>query len=62
MDAVFIQPALVEDKLTAAPKKARKLMFTDPFIFHSAAIIQHDSNSPFSAMCLDQAFVLRAFL
>jgi uncharacterized protein len=35
MDAVFIQPALVEDKLTAAPKKARKLMFTDPFIFHS---------------------------
>ena len=35
MDAVFIQPALIEDKLTAAPKKARKLMFTDPFIFHA---------------------------
>lgn len=35
MDAVFIQPALIEDKLTAAPKKARKLMFKDPFIFHA---------------------------
>lgn len=35
MDAVFIQDALLEDKLTAAPKKARKLMFTDPFIYHA---------------------------
>lgn len=37
MDAVFVQPALVEDKLIAAPKKARKLMFADPFIFHAAS-------------------------
>lgn len=35
MDAVFVQAALLEDKLTAAPKKARKVMFTDPFIFHA---------------------------
>jgi hypothetical protein len=35
LDALYIQPALLEDKLTAAPKKARKLMFNDPFIFHS---------------------------
>jgi uncharacterized protein len=35
MDAVFIQAALLEDKLTGAPKKARKLMFSDPFIFHA---------------------------
>ncbi len=35
MDAVFVQAALLENKLTAAPKKARKLMFTDPFIFHA---------------------------
>ena len=35
MDALFIQPALLEDKLTAAPKKARKLMFSDPFIYHA---------------------------
>ena len=37
MDAVFVQDALVEDKLTAAPKKARKLMFADPFIFHAVS-------------------------
>ncbi len=35
MDALFIQQALIEDKLTGAPKKARKLMFTDPFIHHA---------------------------
>lgn len=35
MDAVFVQSALLEDKLTAAPKKARKVMFTDPFIYHA---------------------------
>jgi predicted AAA+ superfamily ATPase len=35
MDALFIQSALLQDKLTAAPKKARKLNFTDPFIFHA---------------------------
>jgi len=35
MDALFIQPALLEDKLTAAPKKARKMVFKDPFIFHA---------------------------
>jgi len=35
MDALFIQYALAEDKLSYAPKKARKLIFTDPFIFHA---------------------------
>ncbi|MFH0726162.1 MAG: ATP-binding protein [Pseudomonadota bacterium] len=35
MDAVFVQAALIEDKLVAAPKKARKVMFTDPFVFHA---------------------------
>lgn len=35
MDALFIQSALIEDKLVGAPKKARKLFFTDPFIFHA---------------------------
>ena len=34
-DAVFIQSALLEKTLTLAPKKARKLMFTDPFIYHA---------------------------
>ncbi|MFO0980630.1 MAG: ATP-binding protein [Planctomycetota bacterium] len=32
MDAVKIIPALEEHSLTAAPKKARKLYFSDPFI------------------------------
>lgn len=35
MDAVYVQAALREDKLTAAPKKARKVIFTDPFIYHA---------------------------
>lgn len=35
MDAVFIQPALLEHSLTGAPKKARKVMFSDPFIHHA---------------------------
>lgn len=35
MDALFIQSALLEDKLTAAPKKGKKLVFTDPFIYHA---------------------------
>lgn len=35
MDVLFIQPALLEDKLTGAPKKARRLMFCDPFILHA---------------------------
>ncbi len=35
MDAVLIQSALLEHKLVGAPKKAKKLWFTDPFIFHA---------------------------
>jgi uncharacterized protein len=35
MDVVFVQPALVEDKLKPAPKKRKKLMFADPFIYHA---------------------------
>ena len=34
MDVVFIQHALIEDKLTYAPKKAKKILFNDPFIYH----------------------------
>jgi hypothetical protein len=35
MDVLFIQSALLEDKLLPAPKKPRKLAFMDPFIFHA---------------------------
>jgi predicted AAA+ superfamily ATPase len=47
MDAVFIQPALVEDKLIAAPKKARKLMFSDPFIFHAVSAWLKPGKDPY---------------
>lgn len=35
MDAIYILSAILEDKKTAAPKKAKKIYFSDPFIFHS---------------------------
>ncbi|MBD3322686.1 MAG: AAA family ATPase [Chitinivibrionales bacterium] len=35
MDTVYIQHALREDKLAAAPKKAKKIHFTDPFILNA---------------------------
>ena len=35
MDVLIIQHALREDRLAAAPKKARKVVFCDPFIFHA---------------------------
>jgi predicted AAA+ superfamily ATPase len=47
MDAVFVQAALMEDKLTASPKKSRKVMFTDPFIFHAVNGWIHQSEDPF---------------
>ena len=34
-DIVTIQSALLEHKLKAAPKKAKKIVFNDPFIFHA---------------------------
>ena len=52
MDAAFIQPALVEDKLAAAPKKARKLMFTDPFIFHAVRYWLSPIDDPYSRQVL----------
>jgi len=35
MDALFIQEPLIEHKLTAAPKKAKRIFFSDPFIYHA---------------------------
>ena len=48
MDAAFVQSALREDKLTAAPKKARKVMFTDPFIYHALQAWINPCKDPFS--------------
>lgn len=47
MDAAFVQPAIDQNRLTAAPKKARKLMFTDPFIFHSVRAWLKPSQDPY---------------
>lgn len=52
MDALFIQPALLEDKLTAAPKKARKLLFADPFIFHAVRAWLLPTGRPFEDQIL----------
>lgn len=47
MDAIYIQQALIEDKLTGAPKKARKLIFTDPFIYHAVRAWLTPCQDPF---------------
>jgi hypothetical protein len=48
MDATFVQAALLEDKLTASPKKAKKLMFADPFIFHAVNSWVKPCKDPFN--------------
>lgn len=52
MDAVFVQHALMEDKLIAAPKKHKKVMFTDPFIFHALNWWINPSKDPFNEQIL----------
>jgi len=47
MDAAIIQLALREDKLTGAPKKARKIHFADPFIFHAVRSWLHNTENPY---------------
>jgi predicted AAA+ superfamily ATPase len=56
MDAILINQALREDRLDAAPKKARKVFFTDPFILHAARAWLQPVASPFA----DQAQPLLA--
>jgi len=50
MDAVFVQYALQMDKRTAAPKKARKVMFTDPFILHAIRSWLQADVQPYESM------------
>ncbi|MCY4342154.1 MAG: ATP-binding protein [Gammaproteobacteria bacterium] len=47
MDAVHVLPALLEDKLAAAPKKAKKLVFSDPFILHAVRAWLTPEANPF---------------
>ena len=48
MDVLRVQPALREDKLAGAPKKARKIGFCDPFIFHAVQSWLHPAKDPFT--------------
>ena len=50
MEAAYVQPAIREEKLTAAPKKAKKVMFTDPFIFHALNAWLNPVNDPFQQL------------
>jgi len=49
MDALFVQYALQMDKLIAAPKKVRKIMFTDPFILHAIRAWLNNSKEPYKS-------------
>lgn len=48
MDVLVVQYALREDRLAAAPKKARKLAFSDPFIFHAVRSWLNPTADPFT--------------
>ena len=49
MDVLIIQHALREDRLAPAPKKARKVVFSDPFIFHALRSWIEPVDDPFAA-------------
>lgn len=52
MDAVYVQAALIEDKLVGAPKKQRKFMFNDPFIYHAIKSWLNSSKDPYAEQIL----------
>jgi len=52
MDAVYVQAALIEDKLVGAPKKQRKFMFNDPFIYHAIRSWLNPTKNPYIELIL----------
>lgn len=52
MDVLFVQYALSENKLVAAPKKARKVLFSDPFISHAVRHWLHPIPNPYEEQIL----------
>ncbi len=46
LDVCFVQYALREHTLTPAPKKSRKVVPTDPFIFHALDAWHRDAHDP----------------
>jgi len=53
MDAFFVQPALVEDRLTGAPKKARKVQPADPFVAHAVRSWLHPAPDAWGVVCAE---------
>ena len=49
MDVLIVQHALREDRLGPAPKKARKVVLSDPFIFHAVRSWLTPVDDPFAA-------------
>lgn len=52
MDVLVVLPALVEHRLSAAPKKARKVVFADPFIYHAVRSWLEPSRDPYQEQVL----------
>lgn len=52
MDVLTILPALMEDRLSGAPKKARKVVISDPFIFHAVRSWLDPTVDPFAERTL----------
>ena len=52
MDAVAVLPAIREDKLGPAPKKAKKLTFCDPFILHAVRAWLEPRSDPYNDQIL----------
>ncbi|MCY4359028.1 MAG: ATP-binding protein [Gammaproteobacteria bacterium] len=49
MDALCVIPAIREDRLAAAPKKAKKVFFRDPFILYALRAWLYPSEATFKA-------------
>ncbi|MFW5788764.1 MAG: ATP-binding protein [Spirochaetota bacterium] len=47
MDVLIVIPALAEHRLSGAPKKARKVVFADPFIYHAVQSWLGPTDDPF---------------
>jgi predicted AAA+ superfamily ATPase len=45
LEALYVLPALIEDKLQPAPKKGKKIFFLDPFIYHSVKYLNQPNGS-----------------
>lgn len=57
MHAVIVQEALAEHTLSAAPKKAKKLYFEDPFIFHAVEMMLGKTHADSTAALVETVAV-----